>query len=91
MKFSRKFSILTKQRIVEYYKAGLKDEKKIRQEYGLSPIQLSQLVRWYNQYILFPKQNFRHSQKSRTMKKSKKTSSKTTLTNREKKLQERLK
>jgi len=90
MKFSRKFSILTKQRIVEYYKVGLKSEKQIRQEYGLSPIQLSQLVRWYNRYILFPQQNFHQTQKSRTMKKNKKTSSKTTLTNREKKLKERL-
>ena len=87
MKFSRKFSTLTKQRIVEYYKAGLKSEKQIRQEYGLSPIQLTYLVRWYNRYILARRQNVHHSQKSRTMKKNKKTSSKT---NREKKLEKRL-
>jgi len=68
----------------------LKSEKQIRQEYGLSPIQLSYLVRWYNRYILIPKQNFHQTQKSRTMKKNKKTTRKTSLTNREKKLKERL-
>ena len=78
MKFSRKFSNLTKQRIVEYYKTGLKSEKQIRQEYGLTAIQLSDLVRWYNQFILKPKQDFHQLQKSRTMTKKEKTSSKTT-------------
>jgi len=87
MKFSRKLSILTKQRIVEYYKSGLKSEKKIRQEYGLTAIQLSQLIRWYNQYVLSPKQNFHHSQKFRTMKNNKKTIAKSS---REKKLEQRL-
>lgn len=90
MKFSRKFSILTKQRIVEYYKTGLKSEKQIRQEYGLSPIQLSYLVRWYNRYILIPQQNFHQTQKSRTMKKSKNSSSKIIQSAREKKLEQRL-
>lgn len=88
MKFSRKFSILTKQRIVEYYKSGLKSEKQIRQEYGLTAIQLSQLVRWYNQLVLSPKQDSHHSQKIRTMKNNKKTVGKT---NREKKLEQQLK
>ena len=32
MKFTRKLSILTKKKIVEFYKSGLKGEKQIRQE-----------------------------------------------------------
>jgi len=40
MKFTRKLSILTKKKIVEYFKSGLKSEKQIRQEYGVTPLLL---------------------------------------------------
>ena len=72
MEFSRKLSILTKKKIVEFYKSGLKGEKQIRQEYGVTPLLLEKLVRWYNQYFLNPQKNYFQTVKSRKMAKPKK-------------------
>ena len=70
MKKLRKFSILTQKKIVEYYKSGLKSEKQIRQEYGLTPLLLIALIRWYNLYFLIPQQNyFQHTKKTTAMRK----------------------
>lgn len=91
MKFIRKFSILTRKRIVEYYKSGLKSEKQIRQEYGLTPLLLIALVRWYNLYFLIPQQNYYQTTKnSREMGKPKKTR-KVSQNAREKALEKELK
>ena len=91
MKFSRKFSILTKQKIVQYYKSGLKDQKQIRQEYGLSPTQLDYLVRWYNRYFLNPQKNYYQTQKSKAMGRPKKQQKKQTASAREKALEKQIK
>ena len=63
---------MTKKKIVEFYKSGLKGEKQIRQEYGVTPLLLAKLVRWYNQYFLNPQKNYYQTVKSRTMAKPKK-------------------
>ena len=90
MKFTRKLSILTKKKIVEFYKSGLKGEKQIRQEYGVSPLLLEKLVRWYNRYFLNPQKNYYQTVKSRAMARPKKKR-KTSENAREKALEKELK
>ncbi len=90
MKSTRKFCILTKKRIVEFYKSGLKNEKQIRQEYGLTPTLLEKLVGWYNKHFINPHKSYYKTQKIKTMKRSKRTAKKAT-TSKEKSLEQQLK
>lgn len=46
-KLKRKLSVLTRKKIVEYWLLGIKDERRIRQEYGVNKKMLQQLNRWY--------------------------------------------
>lgn len=43
----RKLSVSTRKKIVEYWLLGIKDERRIRQEYGVNKKMLQQLNRWY--------------------------------------------
>lgn len=46
-KLKRKLSVLTRRKLVEYWLAGIKDERRIRQEYGVDKRMLQQLNCWY--------------------------------------------
>ncbi|WMX17602.1 hypothetical protein [Aureispira sp. CCB-E] len=43
----RKLSVLTRKKVVEYWLSGIKDERRIRQEYGVDKKMLQQLNCWY--------------------------------------------
>jgi len=46
-KLKRKLSVLTRKKLVEYWLSGIKDERRIRQEYGVDKRMLQQFNRWY--------------------------------------------